>query len=217
MPELTIARHAPMSPRPIRRRRTKHVSLFQFFAGGRGLKPCAELAYIFDGNPFVPGFGALLRAGGMELDTAREAAVEARYLADPGFDDCCEATSTVNDLLELLALEAHGAKQYSWGDWPTAEEIADRGEELEEEEHAPMTSKMPALNAPMSNKEFHALVTERLGLSVYAARKMLGISLSTAQRYAGQRDKGAEIPETIAILLRLIVREKIDPAELLGG
>jgi hypothetical protein len=156
----------------------------------------------------------------MTLDQAREAAVEARYMSDPGFDDSCEATSTINDLLELLALEAHGQKQYSWGDWPELGEGAEPGEELEElepeaEERKPMTrEKMPELGAAMTAREFHSLVTERLGLSVYASRRMLGVSLRQAQRYAAGE---AAVPETIAKLLRLIVREKIDPKELLGN
>lgn len=42
-----------------------------------------------------------------------------------------------------------------------------------------------------------------LGISVYASAKVLGISNSTAQRYAYDR---AVIPETIAKLLRAMVR-----------
>jgi len=63
----------------------------------------------------------------------------------------------------------------------------------------------------MTAEEFHALVTKRLGLSIYAARKVLGVSLRQAQRYdAGE----TEIPETVAKLLRLIVKHKIDPREI---
>jgi len=60
----------------------------------------------------------------------------------------------------------------------------------------------------MSPAEFHKLI-ERLDLSVYAAARTLGVSISTAQRYA---NGNSSIPEPVARLLRMIVeREHAKP------
>jgi hypothetical protein len=97
-------------------RPVKPVSLFQFLAKRGGLKPHPELAVILDGNPFVGGVGRLLRQTGMELDTAREAAVEAGYLYDTPWSGGV-AVSTINELLEALSREAAGQRVYTmWGD-----------------------------------------------------------------------------------------------------
>jgi hypothetical protein len=54
----------------------------------------------------------------------------------------------------------------------------------------------------MSAKQYRDACT-KLGISIYASAKVLGISLSSAQRYA----KGShEIPDTVARLLRALVR-----------
>jgi hypothetical protein len=54
----------------------------------------------------------------------------------------------------------------------------------------------------MTAQEYHSCLAA-LDLSVYASARVLGISLSSAQRYAaGQR----AIPEPVARLLRLLVK-----------
>lgn len=107
-------------------------SLFQFLASVGGLHPqdkagrdsagrivrvapgqelpgggmTGDLAYVLDGNPFVPGFGQLLRDTGHSLDRARELAQEAGYLPEG---------STPADLLAAIDEEARGNKLYRPG------------------------------------------------------------------------------------------------------
>lgn len=104
------------------------LSLFQFLAHRGGLKPNADLQHTLDGNPFVPGFGKLLREDGMSLDRAREAAVEAGYLHDTGRDTGGESESRINHLLDAVREEAHGTKQFRAGR-EAPESKVDAGEE----------------------------------------------------------------------------------------
>jgi hypothetical protein len=69
---------------------------------------------IFGGNPYVPGYGRLIRQGGRRLDEAREAAHEAGYEIAGGGE------STVRDLLNALDAEARGQKRYRMGHEPEA-------------------------------------------------------------------------------------------------
>ena len=84
-------------------------SLFHFLAWKGGLRPDPELRVLFDTrNPFVPRYGKLIRnSGGMSLDTAREACIEEGFLQDRESN-----APSINDLLELIAAEASGNKQY---------------------------------------------------------------------------------------------------------
>lgn len=111
-------------------RAPRTFSLFEFLAKNGGLKADegGDLKYLLDGNPFVPGFGRLVRKkGGMSLDKAREAAVEAGYLRDDGAIDGGMSTSTINDLLEAIGSEARGQKVYREGESGRAREV-DLGE-----------------------------------------------------------------------------------------
>ena len=84
-------------------------SLFHFLAWKGGLRPDPELRVLFDTrNPFVSRYGKLIRnSGGMSLDTAREACIEEGFLQDRESN-----APSINDLLELIAAEASGNKQY---------------------------------------------------------------------------------------------------------
>lgn len=53
----------------------------------------------------------------------------------------------------------------------------------------------------MTARQYHA-ACKKLGISIYASAKVLGVSLSTAQRYGGGK---WAIPETVAKLLRALV------------
>lgn len=91
-------------------------SLFEYLASRGGLAPSPELASILDGNPFVPGFGRLIRKNGMSIDRAWEAtARDARYLNDVSDRTGGEAKTTSNELLRMIEEEARGAKQYQLG------------------------------------------------------------------------------------------------------
>lgn len=112
-------------------------TLFEALAAEGGLAPDPELAAIFDGNPFVPGFGRLVRAGGRTLDDALTAAKELGYLYDPNDAPGAGAlTLSQNDLLDLLRRESHGEKIYSLNDMDAmAERDARRAAREFEKEH----------------------------------------------------------------------------------
>jgi hypothetical protein len=89
------------------------LSLFQFLAANGGIRDqSGELAGMDLQKVFVPGFGRLVRANGMDLDTARGLAVEDAYLHDTPWEDGV-SVSTVRDLLDALSAERAGNKLYS--------------------------------------------------------------------------------------------------------
>ncbi len=90
-------------------------SLMDFLAAEGGLRDDGgELAAIGVSRKFVPGRGALVRAGGQELDKAREAAAQAGYFNHLyGTADEATAKSTVRDLLDLVDQENRGRPAYS--------------------------------------------------------------------------------------------------------
>lgn len=88
------------------------MNLFQFLASQGGLKRNGDLAAIFDGNPFVPGRGRLLRDTGMTLDEALTRAREAGYIFDPGDVSAQELRLAQRDLLDLLEREHRGERIY---------------------------------------------------------------------------------------------------------
>jgi len=69
-----------------------------------------------------------IRKGGKPLDTLLEAAVEARYIDDPGFRGGGERTSTVDDLLAAMDKDhrARKAKNPEQQVWPQGEEVMRR-------------------------------------------------------------------------------------------
>lgn len=101
---------------PRRVRFNRPLSFFEYLANGRGLAPHPDLAHILDGNPFVPGFGRLIRKGGMSLDEALEAAKEGRYMFDAGDVTGGEAELTQGQLLDAIREEAHGNRLYPQGE-----------------------------------------------------------------------------------------------------
>ena len=98
----------PLTERERAPKQKQPKSLFHFLAWDGGLRPDPELRAIFGGlNPFVPRYGKLIRKTGMSLDAAREACIEEGFL-----EDCENPAPSISDLLELLAEEARGHKQY---------------------------------------------------------------------------------------------------------
>lgn len=92
----------------------KPQSLIDFIAAEGGLRQSGELDTIGLKRKFVPGRGALVRATGMELDRAREAAAQAGYFNHLyGSADDATAKSTVADFLNLLDQETRGTPVYS--------------------------------------------------------------------------------------------------------
>jgi hypothetical protein len=68
------------------------------------LQPHPDLAAILDGK-----HGWMVRTSGMSLDAAREACIEEGFLEDREGREC---EPSINDLLELIAAEAAGHKQF---------------------------------------------------------------------------------------------------------
>jgi hypothetical protein len=115
------AEAAPEPPavtiKPKRKVTRERPSLFEMLASEGGLAPDGELAAIFDGNPFVPGFGRLLRKTGRTVDDALTLAKEQGYMFDPNEAEGMGPLSlSTNDLLDLLRREAHGDRVYSQAD-----------------------------------------------------------------------------------------------------
>jgi hypothetical protein len=118
---------------------TGPLSLQQFIASKGGLRPdpggeLKSMGLTSRSRIVVPGMGYrnVIRNDGMDLDQAREAAVEMGYLHDPGRSSGGLATTTPNDLLELLRSDLAGQRTF-----PPSQELTDvdreaaRGREAE--------------------------------------------------------------------------------------
>lgn len=108
---LTRQAPRPATPAPAPRARREPTSLLEFLVARGGLARNAEInAVLGTGNRFVAGFGPLVRRqGGMDLDTAREAAAEAGFLGE-GDRDAIMARTTIRDLLDAIDREARGGR-----------------------------------------------------------------------------------------------------------
>jgi hypothetical protein len=89
-------------------------SLFEALSHVGGIKPDPELEAIFGSSkgPFVPGFGPLVRKSGVPLDEALRIAKDRGYMFDPSDQSGAPPTLTPRDLLDRLAEENSGRKQY---------------------------------------------------------------------------------------------------------
>lgn len=120
-------------------RPAEKYSLFEFLVSRGGLNPDQPamaqgwLQKILDGNPNVPFFGKLMREGGLTLDRAWEAAVEAGYINDAGYRAGTENQTSLNTLLDLIDQERRGTKVYREGHGPEASkaDIARAKDELD--------------------------------------------------------------------------------------
>jgi hypothetical protein len=134
--------NAAKSPRGRAAADPKTWSLFEYLASRGSLKPDPELAAIFGNGrgPFVPGFGPLIRKGGMALDDALVAAKEGAYVHDVdqlhaphGLVDAARRdqplTVDINDLLRLFDENARDQKTYR------ADHVADTKHDPAHESH----------------------------------------------------------------------------------
>lgn len=168
-------------------RKRKPRSLFQFLVWKGGLKPHPDLKAILDGK-----FGWMVRKSGMSLDEAREACIEEHFLLD---NENADYAPTINDLLELIAAEAKGHKQYRIRDLVDVYE----GREVEQ-----LLRPKKSTYRMMRADEYHT-IRKQLGLTQTKLAEELGVGIRQAQRYeAGQ--PGHDIPETVARLLRMYAR-----------
>ena len=90
---------------PARAAPTGPMDLMQFIASKGGIRDGEghNLTGMFDGNPFVPGRGKLVRDSGLSIDEVRELAVEAGYFGDPRRDDI-----TIDDVLQAMDSQHRG-------------------------------------------------------------------------------------------------------------
>lgn len=123
------------------------------------------------------------------------------------------ASMSEEDWMERERDEAAWAAECS--DWWKAEDVAGEVDappagELQdqtEERKVPPPAK-PIVHPARSgvqhmNAKEYKQACRKLGISIYASAKVLGISLSSAQRYAGGQ---WPVPETVAKLLRALVK-----------
>lgn len=124
-----LEENRPTSPTPAdviapRARRPKVTyrsqSLLEFLAGNGGLSAtdplASDLRSMFGGeNPFIPGYGRLIRENGKKFDVAREAAAEGRYIGADG--------TTVRDLLDAIGEEAGGNRVFPAGEEGTLTKV----------------------------------------------------------------------------------------------
>jgi hypothetical protein len=130
-------RAATAPKRTARRMDETKMSLVQFLAARGGLQETPDLRAIFDGNPFVPGFGRLFRTTGMTTDQAWETALEGKYLFEPSHEPGVDRPVETGwrDVAALLEKEARGEKQYRAGYEPPTRG-QDPGERLHQIEGA---------------------------------------------------------------------------------
>lgn len=112
-------------------------SLLEFIASKGGIDPKDALiedvrSMIGSKNKFVPGFGSLIRPGGLRLDKLREAAVESNYLQDSGFRGEGQQTSTIETLFTAVDNELRGNRVYQLGQDP--EHVASEKEQAARED-----------------------------------------------------------------------------------
>ena len=120
----------------------KYPSLFEALADEGGLAPSGELNNIFDKrNPFIPGFGRLIRKGGRTLDDALTAAKELGYLYDPNEHRAAPLTLTTDDLLTLIRDEAHGNKVRTYADQAEMAAAAAQKDRVQYEKAVKQTAK----------------------------------------------------------------------------
>jgi hypothetical protein len=91
----------------------RSMSLLQFLASRGGVKPTGDLRHTLDKNPVVPGYGRLLRPGGMTEEDAMTAAVEAGYL---GTEQGIRGRGNIRDFHNAVHEEAHRRKRYPIGE-----------------------------------------------------------------------------------------------------
>ena len=107
------------------RKPRRPLDIVQFIASIGGISdPDGDLKAMDAHLKFVPGYGKLVRAGGLHPDRVREAAAEIGYL--PTVDQ-----STISDLLTLVAENLRGNRQFSAADQSRVQELAD--EEVEKD------------------------------------------------------------------------------------
>lgn len=125
-------------------------NLLQFLAakGGLRLDPGGDLRSLGIGPQtriVVPGLGFrnLVRQNGLDLDKAREAAVEAGYLHDPGWETDRQATTTEADILHLIAEGLAGRHTFTReGHADMAKREQARQDELAQERHDDTTGSI---------------------------------------------------------------------------
>lgn len=154
-------------PREPRKIDETKLSLLQFLAHRGGIsadeKNISDVRSLLGtDNKVIHGFGQLIRKGGMTLDRAREAAVEAGYLHDAAREHGGVSESTVNHLLDAMDGELRGNKVYRAGHEPQAGEVegAPRPDDLQGGDYGQHEVPEPASEL-MSEADYAELFQEK--------------------------------------------------------
>lgn len=178
-------------------------SLYEFLAHEGGLKPDAELEAIFGNRkgPFVPGFGALVRPNGRSLDDALRLAKDHGYMFDAADITGAEGRLTPRDLLDHLAEENSGRKQYR------LDQSLDPKADHEREIHEIISALHHEIEASTGQKGIHVdpmlenrvveIVRREGERDVLAAYERA--IMEDAERYEGLSRERQNHPETAAI------------------
>lgn len=200
-----------------RRRLNRPLSLTEFLAMEGGLKPDPELKQIFGGeNPFIPGFGRLIRENGMALDHAWEKAAEARYLFDPEFLGVVpgEVRTRWHDLVDLIADERSGRKIFAAGEEPELAAGAQIDAERAIDRHA--------FDAGLDlDATLHRRATRWLLANADDPAQAIGMALAQKDFDRWQRSTAAKFgldrdPEARALAIKIMARDNVaDPEHAL--
>ena len=152
--EITTTEVKQNAPRGAAARDPSTWSALEFLTSKGGISPdernISDLRTIFGTkNKFVPGFGQVIRPGGMSFDRALEALVEAGYIHDEGRASGRESEVTHKDLTDLIDAENRGQKQYRQG-----QEQAEKAEDPQEREyrvHQAIDEALKAADVPMQS------------------------------------------------------------------
>ncbi|MCC6775623.1 MAG: strawberry notch family protein [Hyphomicrobiales bacterium] len=174
------------------------LSLLQFLATNGGLKldPGGELKALgitSRSRMVVPGLGyrSIIRKDGMSLDRARELAVMAGYLTEPGRLSGNLDQTTPNDLLRLISEELGGRRTFAPGEELTdVDQHAARAREIAQERLADAASDVVAAMAEHSLLADDAQVREAAELTLTQ-----GIDAEDAITAVLERDALAVIEE----------------------
>lgn len=139
-----------VTARPAGQARYRAHSLLEFIAGNGGISArdplVADVLQSFGGeNPFIPGFGRLIRREGKPLDTQLEAAIEGAYLHDPARQSGGVSKLSQRDVINAIDEEARGNRLYPAGaeGTLTRDEIAS----LRERDQAARDAARPQIEA----------------------------------------------------------------------
>lgn len=126
----------------------RDLDLFQTLAQAGGLRPDADIRQILDGNPFIPGFGRLMRENGLTADQALITLKEQKFLFEPGDHSAGPRELVPQHLYDLLDRQARGERVYPMDAQPvpTKEQTREARRQWREEDRAEREALSPYID-----------------------------------------------------------------------